>query len=135
MRERRRDGPEDEQERAREEAAEPARLDERRREQDGERLGEDVEAAHVGELVRDDRLELLAADDPQQAGRDGERGAAGPATDDEGPREAVVDQAELRRRDASWAATRSVAERRSGSSASANGRAPSMPSSARSPSQ
>ena len=99
MRERGGDRAEHEQERPREKAAEPAGLDERRREEDGERLGEHVEAADVRELVRDHRLELLAADDPQEAGRHGERRAAGPASDDEGPREAVVDQAELRRSD------------------------------------
>ena len=53
----------------------------------------------MGELVGDDRVELLAAGHAQQAGRDDERGATGAAADDERPREAVVDQAELRRHD------------------------------------
>ena len=99
MREGRGDRPEDEQQRPREKATEPARLHQRRREQHRERLREHVEAADVGELVRDHRVELLAAGDAQQPRRDDERGAAGPAPDDERPREAVVDQAELRRRD------------------------------------
>ena len=53
----------------------------------------------MGELVGDDRVELLAAGDAQQPGRDDERGATRAAPDDERPREAVVDQAELRRLD------------------------------------
>ena len=131
-----RDRPEDEEQRPREEAADPARLHQRRREQHGERLREHVEAADVGELVGDDGVELLPARDAQQPRRDDERGAAGPAADDERTREAVVDQAELRR-------LRRGAAPRSDRSPSAGGdprRArtaarPSIPSSARSPSQ
>ena len=67
VRERGRDGREDEEERPREKAADPARLDERRREQHGERLGEHVEAAHVRQLVGDDGVELVAPRRSQQA--------------------------------------------------------------------
>ena len=56
------DRREDVEEKAREPAAEPAHLDERRREQDDERLDEHVAPADVGELVRDRRFELLAAE-------------------------------------------------------------------------
>ena len=95
--ERRADRGEDVEEKAREPAAEPAHLDERRREQDDERLDEDVAPADVGELVRDRRVELLPPERPQRADGDCERGARGPAPDGEEAREAVVDEVELRR--------------------------------------
>ena len=50
---------EDVEERTREPAADAAQLDERRREENDERLHEHVPAAHVGELVRERSLELL----------------------------------------------------------------------------
>ena len=70
-----------------------------------------VASSTANVCVRTSRLRMCASSwaitassssrrsDAQQAGRDDERGAAGPAADDERPREAVVDQAELRRRD------------------------------------
>ena len=56
MDEGRRARSEDEEESAREPTADRLELDERRGEEDDERLGQDVAPANVGELVRDQRL-------------------------------------------------------------------------------
>ena len=62
-------------------------------------MHEEVAAAKVRELVRDRALELLPAERLQRSGRDGQRRAPRAASDDEQPREAVVDQLDGRRPD------------------------------------
>ena len=59
MRERRGDGSQDREQEAGEEAADPRQLEERRREEDGVGLGEDIARADVCELVREHRAELV----------------------------------------------------------------------------
>ena len=80
----------------------PSRLDseERRREQDGERLNEDVAPANVGELVRDRGFELLAPQCLHGACGHGERRARRAATDREQAWKPVGDEVEGRRSDA-----------------------------------
>ena len=65
------------------------------------------------ELVGDDRLELGGGRRAEQARAERERGAPGPAADDERAGKAVVDQGELRRRDPELRGERSIVERRS----------------------
>ena len=92
MDERGADRRENVQQEPREPAPDSAQLDERRREQDDERLHEHVASAHVRELVSDRGLELLAAERAECTERDRERRARRATPDGEESREAVVDQ-------------------------------------------
>ena len=114
VRERRGDRREHEEQRAREESADPARLDQRRREQHGERLREDVAAADVRELVRDDASSSAGGATREQARRDGERGAPGPrpTTNARGKPSSIRQSFGGATR--SCAASRSIVERSSG---------------------
>ena len=113
----------------REESADPADLEQRRREEHCVGLRKDVSRPDVGELVRDHGRDLWRRQRRQETGADRERGATAglvPTTKARGK----VSSISCSFGGAIWscAATRSTVERSSGSSASANGLAPSIPS-------
>src|SRR5262249_24657945 len=96
--ERRRERPQDEQQAALEEAADPAGLDDRAR-QDGDRaLDQDVAVADVGELMGEDALQLRRRRRAEQASASGDCRAAGAAAEGERTRIPVREDVELRRR-------------------------------------
>src|ERR687896_1634375 len=100
MDERRGDRPENEEERALQEAADAACLDERAGEDNDGCLHDDVAMPQVGELVREDALELGGRRECEEALADGDCRSVRAPSDGERARVAVSHEVETRPRDA-----------------------------------